>query len=310
MRLDFTILWIDDQQKHVKSFSEGLKIRLRELGFDLYVLPVESLDKVDAAVGAHVQNDAVDLVLVDYDLGLGSGDGGEQALSKVRKQFPYKEVLFYSATDTEKLRKIAYDAKIDGIYFSTRFSLVNDAAHIINKLLNKVLDLDHMRGVVMSASSDIDYLVENSLAAVYGRLDSEKKSEFVKNLVEDIEKKLKNWNADLEKASRTGDLGPILKLKHLYSAFDRLGSLIDQLGSWETEHSTYLDKVKQYKEDIVPKRNKLAHLMLKRQQGQLPQLAGVAGSWNIEDMTKLRCDLIEHRENFQDIAVLVDVKLE
>lgn len=35
MRLDFKVLWIDDQQKHVASFSEGLRRQLLEKGFEL-----------------------------------------------------------------------------------------------------------------------------------------------------------------------------------------------------------------------------------------------------------------------------------
>ncbi|TKR54331.1 hypothetical protein D7I39_16755 [Allopusillimonas ginsengisoli] len=308
MRLDFTILWIDDQPKHVKSFSEGLGNHLRQLGFELNVISAQSLEMVDAGIGNHVYDDTIDLVLVDYDLGMGAG--GEEALVTIRKRFPFKEVVFYSATDAEKLRSIAFGAKVDGVYFSTRLSLVSDTTQVVSKLLNKVLDLDHMRGIVMSASSDIDYLVESSLNAVYDRLGEEEKPSFRSSIIEQLQGKLSKWAGELEEAAGKDSLVRIMKLRHLFTAHDRLECLARQLAGWAADHSSYLDKVHVYKDDVVPRRNKLAHAMLRRKDGGPPELIGLKESWSTEHMTELRCGLIEHRENFQTIAVLVDAKLD
>ncbi|MDS1138964.1 hypothetical protein RE432_00855 [Pusillimonas sp. SM2304] len=308
MRLDFTILWIDDQPKHVKSFSEGLGNHLRQLGFQLNVIPAESVEMVDAQIGNHVYDDTIDLVLVDYDLGTGAG--GEEALVTIRKRFPFKEVVFYSATDAEKLRSIAFKSKVDGVYFSTRLSLVSDTIQIVRKLLNKVLDLDHMRGIVMSASSDIDYLVESSLEAVYERLGDADKPSFQSSIIEQLRIKLSKWEGELEAAAGKGSLAKIMKLRHLFTAHDRLECLASQLVGWAAEHSSYLEKVDVYKKDLIPRRNKLAHAMLRRKDGEPPELIGLPEKWTTEDMTALRCGLIEHRENFQAIAVLVDARLD
>ncbi len=308
MRLDFTILWIDDQPKHVRSFSEGLSNHLRELGFELNVIPAHSVKMVAAEIGNHVYDDTIDLVLVDYDLGTGAG--GEEALIAIRKRFPFKEVVFYSATDAEKLRSIAFGAKVDGVYFSTRLSLVTDTTQIVSKLLSKVLDLDHMRGIVMSASSDIDYLVESSLQAVYDRLSEDEKPGFNSSIVDRLRAKLVKWTEELGNAENKNSLPKIMKLRHLFTAHDRLECLAQHLAGWAAEHSSYLDKVHEYKNDLVPRRNKLAHAMLRRKEGAAPELIGLKEPWSTADMTTLRCGLIEHRENFQTIAVLVDAKFD
>jgi hypothetical protein len=266
-----------------------------------------ALDKVDEAIGAHVHNDGIDLVLVDYDLG--SGKGGEQALAKVRKQFPYKDLIFYSADDREKLRKIAYEGGLDSLYFSTRLSLVDDTVSVIQKMLHKVMDIDHMRGVVMSATSDIDFVVEKSLLAVYARNNNEGKAAFRTAVVAAVRDKLEKWSADLEKAEMKGTLEAIFKLKHLCSAADRLELLLSSLAEWTSDGSTYIDKAKVYKDDVVPRRNKLAHVTLRVIDGRRV-LDGPEGPITDEDMTKLRCELIEHRQNFTNIAVLVDVAMD
>lgn len=307
MRLDFKALWIDDQPKHVKSFREGIQRKLSELGFELEVVEVSALDKVDEAIGAHIHNDGVDLVLVDYDLG--SGSGGLEALTKVRKQFPYKDLIFYSADDREKLRKIAYEGGLDSLYFSTRLSLVDDTVSVIQKMLHKVMDIDHMRGVVMSATSDIDFVVERSLLAVYERNHDEGKAAFRAAVVAAVRTKLEKWSAELGKAEGKGTLEAIFKLKHLCSAADRLGLLLESLAEWTPDGSTHIDKAKAYKDDVVPRRNKLAHVTLRVVDGRRV-LDGPEGPITDADMTKLRCDLIEHRQNFTNIAVLVDVAMD
>jgi DNA-binding NarL/FixJ family response regulator len=306
MRLDFRVLWIDDQQKHVKSFAESLRYKLKAMGFDLEVVRVENLADISDVISEHVGSDGIDLVLVDYDLGIGTGDGGDKALSEVRARFPYKEIIFYSAADTEKLRTIAYEAKVDGIVFSTRMSLVDDATQVIENLLRKVMDIDHMRGVVMSATSDIDFLVERTLLAMYERGSQLEKDDFLNVVSDQLRKKLSGWVEDLEKAVGKKSLEPVLKLKHVFSANDRLNSLSKQLDAWKSTTSTYQEKMAEYTATIVPNRNKLAHVMLTRENGTM-KLVG-AENFSAESLAELRCALLEHRENFQTIAVLADAK--
>lgn len=308
MRLDFRILWIDDQPKHVASFAEGIKRKLKDLGFHLDLIAAESIEKVESYIGEHVHDDGIDLVLVDFDLG--TGKGGEVALAAVRERFPYKDLIFYSATDTEKLRSIAFNSKIDGIHFSTRLSLVDDTSKVIGNLLRKTLDLDHMRGVVMSATSDIDYMVEKSLFAVYDRLEDDKKPELIKKMVCALRTKLERYQKEIDKAEQKNSFESIVKLKHLFTAFDRLSVLLEELEIWAVDSSSeYLDQGKVYQNDVIPRRNKLAHAMLRNVEGK-QVLIGLEDPITLEDMTKLRCDLIDHRINIENIAVLVDVKLD
>lgn len=161
----------------------------------------------------------------------------------------------------------------------------------------------------MSASSDIDFLVERSLQAVHGRLDDAGKEKFKQALKEKISKKLDKWRKELESACAKPDVEALMNLRALYTANDKLGTLLDELAAgWAADGSTHLERVKDYRDNIVPKRNRLAHAMLKREKGQLPTLVGSSDAWSTEEMTELRCRFIEHRENFQTIAVLVDAK--
>lgn len=309
MRLDFTALWIDDQPKHVESFAEGMKRKLKSLGFHLQTQSASSIEEVETYIGEHVHDDGIDLVLVDYDLGTGNGQGGEEVLATVRKKFPHKDIIFYSALDTSKLREIAYQKRLDGIYFSTRLTLVDDTLSLIDKLLRRVMDIDHMRGVVMSATSDIDYIVNETLKAMYQRMPKEEKDDALSAMYASLRRKAERWAGDLDKAEKKGDLDALLKLHHLCSAADRLKFMSHQLANISGDEGGYLATIRSYQEDVVPRRNKLAHVILRVVDGKR-MLDGPDGAFSHTDMNKLRGDLIDHRRNFEDVAVLVDVNLE
>lgn len=308
MRLDFHILWIDDQPKHVASFKEGIERKLSKLGFELNVTQVDKLSDVDKVAADHVHNDGIDLVLVDYDLG--AGDGGEQALIAIRKRFPHRELIFYSALEIEKLRKIAFENRIDGVHFATRLTLTDDTLSLIDNILRKVMDLDHMRGVVMSATSDIDWLVEKTLEKLHETLSTEDGAALLGQLTKTTEEKLERYAGELKKAAGKGTLHAILKLKHLVTASDRLEIVIDLMKrASKDSDSTPTDLAVDYRDNVVPNRNKLAHAVVKEVEGKRT-LVGAEGSFSEDDMTNLRCELVKHRNNFTNVAVVYDVQLE
>lgn len=308
MRLDFHILWIDDQPKHVASFKEGIERKLSKLGFELNVTQVDKLSDVDKVAADHVHNDGIDLVLVDYDLG--AGDGGEQALITIRKRFPHRELIFYSALEIEKLRKIAFENRIDGVHFATRLTLTDDTLSLIDNILRKVMDLDHMRGVVMSATSDIDWLVEKTLEKLHDTLPDKDAAELLGQLTKATENKLERYAGELTKAVGKGNLRAILKLKHLVTATDRLELVIDLMKrASKDSDSTPTDMAVDYRDTVVPNRNKLAHAVVKEIEGKRT-LIGSEGSFSEEDMTVLRCELVKHRNNFTNVAVVYDVQLD
>ena len=306
MRLDFRILWVDDQPRHIDSFEENLKNKLIDSGFKLEVVRATSLDEVSQYIHDHVHDDRIDLVLVDYDLG--DGTGGELILETIRCRFPFKDVIFYSGGDIVELRRIAFDKQIDGIHFSSRLSLVDDTLEVIKNLLRKVLDLDHMRGIAMAATSDIDFIVESILTELHGQLDENKQNEFLAEIFTRLDKKLKRYSEDLRKAKEKNTFKALLALRPVYTSHDKLVHLVEKLKDGLQNQQIY-EKAKSYSENVVPQRNKLAHAIIYTlENGQTVLRGNSEGhTFSKDDMTSLRKELIEHRRNFHDIAVWFDI---
>ena len=129
-------------------------------------------------------------------------------------------------------------------------------------------------------------------------------------MIDSLKTKIERYQKDIEKAESKNTFESILKLKHLFTAFDRLSVLLEELEVWAVDSSSeYLDQGKIYQNDVIPRRNKLAHAMLRNIDGK-QVLVGLETPITLEDMTRLRCDLIDHRINIENIAVLVDVSLD
>ena len=61
MRMDFNILWVENQQDLVQAQKERLELLVRREGFRLQVKFVESVDAAVASLGDDIYTDHVDL---------------------------------------------------------------------------------------------------------------------------------------------------------------------------------------------------------------------------------------------------------
>src|SRR5258708_38766327 len=107
MRLDFNILWVDDQPNRVTAQIRAIERRMVEQGFEFKPTLCLSIAELTARIADSVFKDEIDLILVDWDLG--GHMHGETAIAQIREAIPYKDVVFYSANnDASQLRKLAF----------------------------------------------------------------------------------------------------------------------------------------------------------------------------------------------------------
>src|SRR5438105_2567648 len=96
MRLDFNILWVEDQPDAVKAQRERIDFLLRKEGFRVNAEFATDVKQAEGFLGDDVFGDHVDLILMDYDLG--NGPNGSAGIEMVRDSFPFKDIVFYSAS--------------------------------------------------------------------------------------------------------------------------------------------------------------------------------------------------------------------
>lgn len=307
MRLDFNVLWVEDQPSRVLSLGSAIQRRMIEEGFEFRPVKCTSLSEIAQYLAGDVFKDEVDLVLVDWDLG---GDThGEEAIRMVRERFPFKDVIFYSAnnTDVGVLRRLAFENGLEGVFCVPRDGLVEEVGGIFDSLIKKVLDLDHMRGIVMGATSDIDYMVRDSLAALHDSLDDAGRKNMVEVALQRINEKVKRFAKKATKLEGQPTLHEILETHVLFSAYDQLLMLSETLESapFKSRHGTHKLTVVEYINEVVPDRNKLGHRVLTAA-GRPGAVVGSGGEEvDVEAMKNLRRKLIELRRAFRNLHLAV-----
>ena len=262
MRLDFNVLWVDDQPDRVGAQITAIKKQMELEGFLFSPTLCQSTEEVRNAISNDVFTDEVDLILVDWDLG--NGVVGQDAIAEIRETVRYKDVVFYSAqTAPEELRKLAFDKGIEGVYCANRTQLVDEVMGVFESLVKKVLDLDHTRGIVMGATSDIDHIVNECLRTVHGKLDDEGKAKMFTDALGYIQARINELGKKAAELEGSTSLTAFFEAHMILTANDRLRILGGLLkGNAFAAHKGYRTAIVAYQQQVVPDRNRLGHMVL------------------------------------------------
>lgn len=302
MRLDFNVLWVDDQPKSVESVRNSVGLKLRKHGFNLKDFPVSSADEASKKLGASVFADEMDLVLVDYDLGK-KQTGGDRALKIVRRAIEHKDIIFYSALSVKALNELVYQEGVQGVFCCNRTELVETILGLFQSLTKKVLDLDHMRGIVMGATSDIDHVVLDSLVLLAKLLNHQQTKRWEKKATKRLDEKLQVLSAKVSSAEKKAVIELCADVDLLTST-DRLRLLVNALQFLGTDHDSHRADVSRYLQEVVPKRNKLGHAAMKFINGERTLAA-----LNETALLAMLPNLLEHRETFYALRAVLESKL-
>jgi hypothetical protein len=262
VRLDFNVLWVDDQPGSVANQIKSITTRMAAEGFEFRPTQCTTIDQVEATISTSVFTDEVDLILVDWDLG--NGAHGEDAIERIRETVQYKDVVFYSGqTPVMELRQKAYEKQLEGVYCASREDLVEEVVGVFESLIKKVLDLDHTRGIVMGATSDIDHMIVTCLTLAQGKLDERGKTRFVEEALKRVSDQVKNITKQGEKLRAAPSVEALFKAHMLFTSDHRLRMLASILGMDEfAAHAAGVNIVESYRKGVVHDRNALGHAVL------------------------------------------------
>jgi CheY-like chemotaxis protein len=311
MRLDFNVLWIDDQPTGVIGAIENLRFHVAEEGFMLQVKQVTNVEEALELVTDHVLVDQIDLVLVDFDLGVGDGSGGEKVLAAMKTAMPYKEVVFYSAAATADLRKRAFDEGVEGVYCANRMSLADTVKGVFDALVKKVLDIDHCRGIILGATSDIDYLVNDILRAIDTELDAEQRAELIGRALKMIDSNLDRSRKARDKLAEAATMEAVLEQHQLFTSANRLQLLrVITENRYEEEQPELGEMLKEYVNRIPQVRNMFGHVPLAA--GDAHKALSDFGGATVDPDTlrDVRKELIRFRDQFLRLAGLAGCVVE
>lgn len=308
MRLDFNVLWVDDQPDRVTSQITSITKRMRAEGFQFSPKLCRSVEEVRTAISTDVFTDEIDLILVDWDLG--NGVVGQDAIAEIRTTIQYKDVVFYSAqTSPLELRRAAFDRNLEGVYCANREQLVDEVFGVFESLVKKVLDLDHTRGIVMGATSDIDHLVNECLLAVHEKLDATGQADLLKEAVRYINLRIKDLTKKARKLEGATGLLDFFEAHMILTANDRLRMLGGVLaaGAFAT-HGEYRTAIANYQKEVIPDRNRLGHMILVPEGKPFAVIDSKGAAVTVQETRELRCLILDLRSEFRNLLIALQAQ--
>lgn len=236
MRIEYRILWIDDTPEWVESQVDNVREYLSDFGFVLSPDIKSSYKGIDFS--------QYDIIAVDCNLS--DEEKGVDALSLIRDNDVYTEILFYSQDGEPKLREEMKNNRVDGVYCASRTSFPERIKKLIDTTIRKTQEINNLRGLVMAETSALDKLIKDILLKIEWTeerfMSHHKERDEYHDQQKKQLKKLLPFDAK--------NIGPLL-----YRHFDSMSRffLLKKFitgGDWES--------IKEY-EEIMHKRNILAH---------------------------------------------------
>lgn len=175
MRLEFRVLWFENQPQDVRTQIEEIEDYVREVGFIPQIEMQVDASNVEEYARRQQLYDEVDLVVVDYDLG-NPDENGDHVAQMVRRGFGFTDIVFYSGHQTVNLRNLVKERGIDGVYCMARPQLAERLTEHIAQVVRRLSRLEAMRGLAMGTVGKVDDELRLLLAAAHSIASPEEQS--------------------------------------------------------------------------------------------------------------------------------------
>jgi hypothetical protein len=296
MRLNYYILWVEDDDSWYKTTSELFCETIFDSSFNPIIERKKSLDEVIEDI-----NDSglkkFDILLIDFNLR--NSKSGDSIIDYIRNHNIYTDIIFYSS-DKQLIVDSIKEHLFEGVYHSDRKEIEDKFEKVFKTTIKKIEEINSMRGLIVGETSELDALIEEHLN-YYIEPPFIDKFNIDKFLEDKVFLKLG------EKLSF---------LKDEYSNIGLKGILphIEAIRKWELlrgilkvnkDHKSYISEFlllnARYQDDVIQIRNKFAHAQVIVKDDGKEVLKALIGNehfeFDHESFKKIREDLINHRNS-------------
>ncbi len=174
MKINYEILWFEDQPDKLEHDLEAIRSYLWDSGFIMQVEMRKSLSsaEVDEIVERISKYNKYDMIIFDYDLG--DSPKGSEIARRLRAEV-YTDMIFYSGKEPEGLRKILFDLQVDGVFIVDRRDLADQMEPILEDHIKRACDVNGIRGIVMDETSRFDRVLRSKCAKLLADANPEKR---------------------------------------------------------------------------------------------------------------------------------------
>jgi len=260
MRIDYNILWFEDEKGSFDAKKESVKEIVEDFAFNF----PEPRNEVNGNNLETINLSFYDLIIVDLRL---EKENGAKLIEKIRAHEVFTEIIFYSSEGEKAVRDEVRKHDIDGVYCAGRSDddFRDKVEKVIKTTIKKVQEINNVRGLVMAETSILDSKVENILSA-YFLVDNEETIKIKESILGRIEDSLLgnfNKNDGYEKGKfltlkLRGKLPREIVKSRIFDA-SKKARTIGELVELKKLGEDFPDFFINYEKDVIAIRNKLAH---------------------------------------------------
>lgn len=319
MKYEYKIIWIDDYPDDMsvhKEFmkSEVEKCNMMAIGLDN---PFTSFKEFTEKIINRIDGNSFfdyDLILVDFNLSDERKKNGIDIIKLLRDKGIYTDVLFYSG-NMDGMRQQLKSEELDNVTYSDneRNRFLEKFKRILEKQMNLIMQIPDLRGYLMDSTSDFDFTAKNYVQVLFEKLNDEDKKTVVLKIKERIEKQNTTETSKFEKILGCKNSTKLVKsamdaIEYVTTAKDKmyiLGLVIEKYKGYDESYALGFEE--KYYNEIISKRNKLAHSKLlygTKQNGHI-KIAKSIADLKCQDCETcnskfLKADCDELRQNIQN----------
>ena len=307
MKLEFTLLVVDDQPNSIIESIYLLQDHLRSKGFSLRQETAEDFSVKGLSELTRSEGKDYDLVIVDYHLGQDAD--GATATVQLRRDLRYTEMVFYSSDSTIDLLAKLASQSVEGVFVAQRAELGAKLTGLADTVIGKAIDLNHMRGIAMAEVAELDVLMEETLVRAF----QPTKQQFVaakQRTTQKLREKMDSDSEELEQRLDGGSLSALVKDSRLFNSNQKYMAVKRVARALRPHPSDELRILNSYVVDIIKKRNMLAHAKEYTSEDGKIVLRSITS--NVEEviddtwMADFRMKLIKHGDALSDVCKAID----
>ena len=190
----------------------------------------------------------------------------------------YTEMVFYSSDPTSNLHRELADNQVSGVYVESRESIDEALMRIADRIIGKVVDLTHMRGIAMAEVAELDLVMAETLSEAFRSA----RPEIEQRKARTIRKLKERATQQAADASRITEdcVADAVRDSHLFSSTQKFRA-IKRLARCLPQQRPEFNQPTDYEQEIIRNRNILAHAKEATTPHGATILRSVDGSQNI-----------------------------
>lgn len=304
MKLQFSLLLIDDNPDSVMQAEETLRDHLEENGFELATETPSNLSVSRIRTLSRNRGREFDLVAVDYMLGTDQFDGGEVAAT-IRRELKYTDMVFYSSDASLNLHEELGKSQVEGVFVAQRDELGEALVGLADTVIGKAIDLNHMRGIAMAEVAEMDLVMENALANAFQSAGTAL-DKTAQKTADRVRVSMKQSSKSVDKIVSEQGIAALIRNPHLFSSVHKFRALKRVCNTMSPKPDIAL--LDSYESEVIGKRNLLAHAKEVENEGTPTLQSGPSGSAiTIDDqwMAEFRRTLRDQRSALEAVCTQV-----